>query len=78
MMKVNIPQNTLDGTATVTLRVNGANTALTVTIPIGATGNFTSTNVVPVMEDDLANFLIVTAGTVGSIYWSPSLKFISP
>lgn len=74
-MKVNVSTNTRNGPTLFLLRVNGANSALTVTIPAGATGLFTVTKDVAIALDDLVNFMEQTTGTSGSITLTPALKF---
>jgi len=60
--------NTLDGACVVTLRKNGADTALTVTMTAGSTTPVTdSTHTVSVGSNDDINLSIVSAGTTGAI-----------
>lgn len=66
LVKVNVVSNTLSGACTVTLRVNGASSAVTVSVPSG-TGIFTSTGTVAVAVDDLVNFEVVTDAGTGSV-----------
>lgn len=68
MMSAYVTANTLSGAATLTLRVNGAASALTISIGAGATGQFTnSTNSVSVAAGDKIAIERVTAAGSGSI-----------
>ena len=62
-LKINVPSISVMG-LTVTLRKNGADTALTLTVD--STGVHTVTEDVAVSADDLVNYKVVTAGVDGS------------
>jgi len=65
---VQVRQNTLlDGPCVITLRVDGADTLLTVTIPAGETGLFTATADVEVSENSLVCYKNDTSGSMGGI-----------
>lgn len=66
-IKGKIFANILDDTTTITLRINGVDTALTVTIPAGSTADFTIPGSVAVAEDDLISWRVVRPSTVGSL-----------
>jgi len=59
-MKLNVFYNTLPTDTIITLRVNGAATALSITIPAGVTGLLTSTENVSIAEGDLCNLKLIT------------------
>lgn len=68
------PANTLTATSTVTFRKNAADTAVTVSIGSGATGEFEdTTNTVSIVADDEINYSIVAGGTGTNI----TITFIS-
>lgn len=59
--------NALNGSTTITLRKNGVDTALTVTIAAGSTVWVTDdTHTVSVAEDDLLDWKVVTGGSSGN------------
>ena len=63
--------NTLDGATTVTLRENGADTSVTLSVGAGATGWFTdATNTNTFADDDRACIELTAAGTTGSMTFS--------
>jgi hypothetical protein len=71
VFKVNA--NTLDNTATVSVRVNGGNSTLSVSVGAGATGSFEDTDSVSLVATDQLNLLVDTsAATAGSIGWNPA------
>ena len=62
-LRADIFNNTLGGDSTLTLRVNGANKALAVTITAGVTGIFMDdVDTVSVVQGDLVNWQLVTGG----------------
>ena len=60
VFKLHLFFNNLTQDATFTLRKNGANTSMTITIPAGQTGFFTSTSSVSILTNDLCNIQIDT------------------
>ena len=74
-IKVRCGANTANFNTTITLRVNGVNTLLTVTIGPAATGTFIARANVPVAENDLVCWLVVTAGGAGTVTFSPAAIF---
>lgn len=67
-LRVNVDSNTLNGAATWTVRINGENTAVTISIGAGSTGVKTDdVNMVAVAIDDLVNYVCVTGGSSGTI-----------
>lgn len=65
-MFVNIPTNGINGNIVLTLRQNGANSALTVTVGAGLTGFFEDlVNTVNFLSTDLINWIVVAAGSSG-------------
>lgn len=78
-MKVQVQTNTLNADATFTFRLNGADTALTLTVPAGATGIFTVQASVPIADNDLVCLLVNTAlAGAGVIYFNPSFRSTIP
>ncbi len=60
--------NNLDGAFTITLRVNGASSAITMTVPAAQTGTFTSSGPVALSQGDLVNWLMDDGGaTTGEL-----------
>ena len=74
-LKVYAFLNTVNGPTTMVLRVNGADTALTITVLAGVTGIFTVEADVPVNEDDLVNYRLTTGGTTGAVDFKPIIVF---
>lgn len=66
-LRVRAAGNTLDGTTTVTVWMNGATTALTVTLAAGATNGSDTTHTVNVPANAQISIKVVTAGTTGQI-----------
>jgi len=71
-MCLNLYQNSLDGTSSVfTLRKNGADTTLTISVPNGTTGIFEDlVHSVAFIATDLLNWKLVTDGSSGNIEFS--------
>lgn len=67
MLVVNVTQNNLDAASTVTLRVNGVSSALTVSIAANTTGRIVdSTHTATIAAGDLVNFrLVAGSGSTG-------------
>ena len=58
--------NTIDAATTVTFRVNGADTALAISVGAGGSGNFADTSdTVTVATGDSINYALVAGGTTG-------------
>lgn len=69
--------NTSNGETVVTLRKNGAGTALTFTIGAGATGLFTNTGDILVEDGDLICYEIAIGGTTGGVSFAGgSVKYV--
>ena len=66
-IKGKIATNTFDDTTTYTLRLNGIDTAATITIPAGSTADFTIPGSIAVAEDDLISWKIDRPSTIGGI-----------
>ena len=75
LFKLNVIINTLTVDMTAALRVNGADSALILVVPAGATGAFTIRAVVPIAEDDLCNFRFVVPAGAGAISCHPLAVF---
>ncbi len=67
-MFVNVPTNSVDGASVFTMRKNGANGNLTVTVPDSTTGTFEdTTHTDTFIETDTLSWQIVTGGTAGTM-----------
>lgn len=78
-MKVRIRGNTMIDNTVFTLRVNGVNTALTLTVPAGANGTFTVQASVSVADNDLVCLQIdASASAAGQIYFNPCFRSTVP
>lgn len=64
---VRVTANSVDATTTVALRVNGASSALLVSIATTATGTFEDSDTVPIAVDDLLDNMVAVGGSSGSI-----------
>lgn len=63
-----ISPNTRDGTSTLALRINGADSAVALSIPAGTSGTFEDTGTTDTfVADDTLNWKMVHSGTTGSI-----------
>lgn len=66
-LRVYVIPNTLNGTCVITVRKNGVNTALTLTVTAATTGYFEITGAVPFNDGDLLSVQGVLAGSSGNI-----------
>lgn len=67
-MFVSVDMNTLDGASTIHIRKSGVNGTLTVSIPLGATGEFEDlVNSDNFTNVDTMNWRVVTGGTAGDL-----------
>ena len=66
-LSLRILSNTLDGSTVITLRKEGADTAITFTITAGSTGLFSATGDVIVEDGDLLCAEVDIGGTTGGI-----------
>ncbi len=67
--------NSLDGNAVFVLRKNSQDTALSITVPAGASGNFSAEGDMSATESDLVDFQIRTGGAGGTARFAPVLLF---
>jgi hypothetical protein len=61
-LRVSLVENTMDGPCVVTVYVNGAPTTLSVTVPAGTSGYYTSFDRVDVSAGDLVSVYVDTSG----------------
>lgn len=67
-LRVRINSNTRNGTTTMTLRVNGADTALSISVPALGTGEYEdTTNSISVLPGDLVDLYCVRGGAAGAL-----------
>ncbi len=74
---IKITSNSLDGHATLTLRINGADTGIWITVPAGATGVYSNGNTAEAMAGDLFSIEVDTtaAGSGELQYVSGSFEY---
>lgn len=76
-MILNVIGNTINVDTTCTLRKNGVNTLLAVTVPALSLGIYKTSLKVEATETDYFNYRIVTGGIAGVITLVPSLRYTS-
>ena len=70
--------NNLDGDFTLTLRVNGASSAITMTVLAAQTGTFTSLGPIALSQGDLVNWLIDDGGSTAGELEEGAISFSMP
>jgi len=75
-LRVQVTSNTLNQAVTIGLRVNGATSALQISIPTGATGWFELDKDVSVADGDLCNYITTSTATSGTVNFKISSRFV--